>query len=136
MITQANGVEIKNLKQFKSEQLFGASITRLLESGQLPSVGFDHVRIPKGSALQPHVHKVAESFIYVLQGTAIVTLDSKNYLVAVGDTIYIPPGTSHGFSTANEDVILLSVQSPPIYPENSAADIKFKKGHNPLLSKT
>lgn len=126
MISQANIVEIKNLTQFKSETLFGATITRLLKGEYLPDVGFDHVKISKGSALQPHIHEASESFIYILQGTAVMTIDNKNCLVEVGDTIYIPPGTSHGFSTPVEDVILLSVQSPRIYPENSAPDIRFK----------
>lgn len=125
MITQTNRVEIKNRIEFKSETLFGATITRLLDLSKLPHVGFDHVKICKGSSLKPHIHSASESFIYILEGTAVVTLDGKTYPVGVGDTIYIPPGASHGFSTPKEDVVLLSVQSPPIYPEDSAPDIKF-----------
>ncbi|MBD0265636.1 MAG: cupin domain-containing protein [Tolypothrix sp. Co-bin9] len=125
MITQINKVEIKNLREFKGETLFGATITRLLDREKLPHVGFDYVKICKGSSLNPHIHSASESFIYILQGTAVVTLDGKPYLVGVGDTIYIPPSASHGFSTPKEDVVLLSVQSPPIYPEDSAPDIKF-----------
>jgi mannose-6-phosphate isomerase-like protein (cupin superfamily) len=127
MITQANRAFIKNLTQFKSEILFGATITRLLSQEHLPDVGFDHVKISQGSSLQPHIHEACESFIYILEGTAVVTLDGKNYLVGAGDTIYIPHGVSHGFSTPNEDVVLLSVQSPPIYPEDTAPDIKFSR---------
>jgi quercetin dioxygenase-like cupin family protein len=125
MIIQANRVEIKNLSEFKGETLFGATITRLLSREKLPYVGFDYVRIFQGSSLKPHIHEVSESFIYILEGAAVVTLDDKDYMVSAGDTIYIPPDTSHGFSTPNEDVVLLSVQSPPIYPEDSTPDIKF-----------
>ncbi|BAY13599.1 cupin domain-containing protein [Calothrix sp. NIES-2098] len=125
MITQANTASIKNFAQFKSEILFGATITRLLSQQQLPYVGFDHVRIARGSSLQPHIHEASESFIYIIEGSAIVTLEGEDYLVGVGDTIYIPQGISHGFSTPNEDVVLLSVQSPAIYPEDTAPDIKF-----------
>jgi len=125
MITQANRVKIKHLTEFRSEELFGATMTRLLSREQLPTVGFDHVRIAKGAALKPHTHAAAESFIYILEGTAIVTLENKNSRVKAGDTIYIPAGTSHGFSTPDEAVVLLSVQSPPIYPEQSMPDIHF-----------
>jgi quercetin dioxygenase-like cupin family protein len=125
MITQTNRVEIKKLTEFKSEELFGATITRLLSHEKLPTVGFDHVRIAQGSALKPHTHATSESFIYILEGTAIVTLDDKNSRVKAGDTIYIPAGASHGFSTPDEAVVLLSVQSPPIYPEQSMPDIHF-----------
>ncbi|GAB4366011.1 MAG: hypothetical protein Kow00121_03020 [Elainellaceae cyanobacterium] len=118
-------VEIKNLTEFKSEKLFGATITRLLSSEKLLAVGFDHVRIPKRSALKPHIHAAAESFIYILEGTAVVTLDDKEFLVKASDTIYVPAGSSHGFSTLDEAVVLLSVQSPPIYPEQRQPDIHF-----------
>lgn len=127
MITQVNRVEIKNLTEFKSETLFGATITRLLSREKLPSVGCDRVKISQGSSLKPHIHEASESFIYILDGTAVVTLDGKDYPVKVGDTIYIPSGVSHGFSTPTEDVVLLSVQSPPIYPEDSSPDIQFSR---------
>jgi mannose-6-phosphate isomerase-like protein (cupin superfamily) len=125
MISQANAAHIQHLETFKSESLFGATITRLLSRERLPTVGCDHVRIPKGSALAPHIHEASESFIYILAGGAVVTLDGRQFPVRAGDTIYIPPGMSHGFSTPKTAVELLSVQSPPIYPEDSAPDIKF-----------
>jgi len=125
MVIQANGVEIKHLTEFRSEELFGATITRLLSRKKLPTVGFDRVEITKGATLKPHTHADSESFIYILEGTAIVTLDEKNSCVKAGDTIYIPAGASHGFSTPDEAVVLLSVQSPPIYPESSLPDIHF-----------
>ena len=125
MISQANGAQIKNLTEFKSETLFGAVITRLLSRDRFPTLGFDHVRIAQGSSLEPHVHKASGSFLYILEGTAVVTLDGEKYPVGAGDTIYIPAGVSHGFHTTDADVVLLSVQSPPIYPEDQAPDIRF-----------
>src|SRR4030095_2419586 len=125
MISQAQEAQIKHLTEFTSEALFGATITRLLSRERLPMVGFDHVRIPQGASLAPHIHEMSASFIYILAGGAVVTLDGKRYPARVGDTIYIPPGVSHGFSTPETAVALLSVQSPPIYPEDSTPDIKF-----------
>ncbi|MBW4422862.1 MAG: cupin domain-containing protein [Myxacorys californica WJT36-NPBG1] len=125
MITQATRTEIKNLTEFNSETLFGATITRLLSHGKLSTIGFDHVRIAKGSSLKPHIHAASEAFVYILEGTGVVTLENRNYWVRAGDTIYVPAGVSHGFSTPNEDVVLLSVQSPPIYREEKAPDINF-----------
>ena len=125
MTSQAHTAQIKHLTQFPSETLFGATITRLLSRERLPAVGFDHVRIPQGATLEPHIHEAAASFIYILAGAAVVTLDGKPYPARVGDTIYVPAGVSHGFSTPETAVELLSVQSPPIYPEDSAPDITF-----------
>ncbi len=130
----SNKVEIKNITNFKSEELFGATITRLLSAKQLQTVGFDHVKISKGSALEPHTHTSSESFIYIVEGTAVVILDGKHLRVKAGDTIYIPAGISHGFSTPDEAVVLLSVQSPPIYPEQSSPDIHFSHAMLPLAN--
>lgn len=124
-MTQATRIAIKNLTEFRSEELFGATITRLLSREKLPTVGFDHVRIAKGSKLKTHTHAGSETFIYILEGTVIVTLDDNNSRVRAGDTIYIPAGASHGFSTPDEAIALLSVQSPPIYPQESIPDIYF-----------
>jgi mannose-6-phosphate isomerase-like protein (cupin superfamily) len=125
MISQRNGAQIKHLQEFETETLFGAAITRLLSRERLSTVGFDHVRIPQGSALEPHIHQHSASFLYILEGTAVVILDGQQYQARAGDTIYIPPGVSHGFRTPDEAVVLLSVQSPPIYPEDRAPDITF-----------
>ena len=125
MLRQTREARIKPLAAFTSEALFGATITRLLSRDQLPTVGFDHVRIPRGATLAPHIHETSASFIYILAGGALVTLDGKQFPTRAGDTIYIPSGVSHGFSTPETEVELLSVQSPPIYPEESAPDITF-----------
>lgn len=95
----------------------------MLSREQLSTVGFDYVRIVKGSELKPHTHAASETFIYILEGTAIVMLDDKNACIRAGDTIYIPAGVSHGFSTPDEAIALLWVQSLPIYPEQSTPDI-------------
>src|SRR5262245_14243989 len=125
MLSRAREAQIKPLTAFTSEALFGATITRLLSRDQLPMVGFDHVRIPRGAVLAPHIHEASESFIYILAGGAVVALAGKEYPARVGDTIYVPAGVSHGFSTPDTEVELLSVQSPPIYPEDRAPDITF-----------
>jgi len=125
MLSQAREARIKPLVAFPSEALFGATITRLLSRDQLPMVGFDHVRIPRGAVLAPHVHETSASFIYILAGGAVVTLEGREYPARVGDTIYVPAGVSHGFRTPETEVELLSVQSPPIYPEESPPDITF-----------
>lgn len=127
MITQTNRTEIKNIKEFESEELFGSTVTRLLSDEKLPTVGFDYVRIATGSTLAPHIHEASEAFVYILEGMGVVTLEGKDYPVKAGDTVYVPAGASHGFRTLDEAVVLLSVQSPPIYPDQGRPDINFGK---------
>jgi quercetin dioxygenase-like cupin family protein len=126
-VTHKTTNAVKKLTEFKSEKLFGATITRLLSRQQIPSVRFDRVTIAKGFELKPHIHEDSETFIYILEGTAIVTLDDNQSRVSAGDTIYIAAGVSHGFSTRDRTISLLLVQSPPIYSEESQPHIHFNK---------
>ncbi|NJO98657.1 MAG: cupin domain-containing protein [Pleurocapsa sp. CRU_1_2] len=105
----------------------GATMTRLLLRQQIPTVRFDHVTIAKGFELKPHTHADSETFIYILEGTALVTLDDNKSRVSAGNTIYIAAGVSHGFSTPDRAISLLLVQSPPIYSEESQPNIHFNK---------
>jgi quercetin dioxygenase-like cupin family protein len=126
-VTQETTNAVKKLKEFRSEELFGATITRLLSRQQIPTVRFDYVTIAKGFELKPHTHADSETFIYILEGTAIATLDDNKSGVSAGDTIYIAAGVSHGFSTPDQTISLLLVQSPPIYSEESQPNIHFDK---------
>jgi quercetin dioxygenase-like cupin family protein len=127
IMTQETIDAVKKLTEFKSEKLFGATMIRLLSRQQIPTVRFDHVTIAKGFELQPHIHTDSETFIYILEGTAIATLDDHQSRVSAGDTIYIATGVSHGFSTPEQTISLLVVQSPPIYSEESQPNIHFDK---------
>jgi ketosteroid isomerase-like protein/quercetin dioxygenase-like cupin family protein len=128
-MTYKTKTAIKNITEFRSKELFGATITQLLSHEQIPTVGFDYVKIAKESELEPHIHAASETFIYILEGTAIATLDNNNVSVRAGDTLHIPAGVSHGFSTPDEAIVLLSVQSPPIYSQ-STPDIHFDSIHS------
>jgi quercetin dioxygenase-like cupin family protein len=126
-VTQETINAVKKLTEFKSEELFGATITRLLSRQQIPTVRFDRVTIAKGFEVKPHIHEDSETFIYILEGTAIATLDENKSRVSAGDTIYIGAGVSHGFSTRDRAISLLVVQSPPIYSEESQLNIHLNK---------
>jgi quercetin dioxygenase-like cupin family protein len=126
-VTQETTNSVKKLTEFKSEKLLGATMTRLLSRQQIPTVRFDRVTIAQGFEIKPHIHEDSETFIYILEGTAIATLDDNKSRVSAGDTIYIAAGVSHGFSTPERAISLLVVQSPPIYSEESQPHIHFDK---------
>ena len=71
--------------------------------------------------------QIPKPCIYILEGTAIVTLNDNKSGVSAGDTIYITAGISHGFSTPERAIALLLVQSPPIYSEENQPNIHFDK---------
>ena len=120
MVSPENGSQIKPLAAFHAG-VFGADITRLLCRGRLLTVGSIMCGFPKGLPWRltstRRLHLLSTS-----SRARLFTLANTDYPVRPGDTIYIPPGVSHGFRTPDQEVVLLSVQSPPIYPEGGAPD--------------
>ena len=69
------------------------------------------VRLPPGKeSFIPHSHAVEEEFIFVLEGTGVVTLDGETHTVGPGDFIGFPTdGVVHGFrNTGTTDLLYLT----------------------------
>ena len=69
--------------------------------------------------------ELAESFLFIVKGSARVSLDGEFHDVKAGDFIYVPEKVFHGFETIDEACEFYSIQSPPIYPVGEPADIVF-----------
>ena len=73
--------------------------------------------------IEPHertaisYHKVAEEYYYVLSGSGVALLDGVEYPLAVGDFLRLPPGTTHGFVTKGEPLVMLDIHSPGSRPD-------------------
>lgn len=52
-------------------------------------------RLPAGAATTLHLHRQTEELYHILAGRGRMHLDGKQFDVAVGDTVLIPPGTPH-----------------------------------------
>jgi len=117
--------KIKHLDEIPFEDIYGARIIRTLERDELAQVGADYVIIGPGCSLDPHRHEQAESFLFIVKGTARVSLDGEFHDVKAGDFIYVPEKVFHGFETIDDACEFYSIQSPPIYPVGEPADIVF-----------
>ncbi len=51
--------------------------------------------VPVGTELLPHRHIRTEELYHIVSGLGLMTLGSKQFDVKKGDTILIPPSTSH-----------------------------------------
>jgi oxalate decarboxylase/phosphoglucose isomerase-like protein (cupin superfamily) len=61
----------------------------------------------------PHLHRAYDEAIYVLDGTAIFTLDGAEHVCSTGSFIFIPRGCSHGFANPSADPVrILAVATP------------------------
>jgi mannose-6-phosphate isomerase-like protein (cupin superfamily) len=73
-------------------------------------------------------HRVAEEFYFVLRGRGTAVLDGQDHRLEAGDFLRLPPGTTHGFITADEPLEMLNVHAPGCRPDH---DTYFADGAPP-----
>ncbi|WP_405940061.1 cupin domain-containing protein [Streptomyces sp. NBC_00726] len=61
-------------------------------------------------------HALSGELVYVVSGSAAAYIDGTVETVGAGATLYLPPGTSHGFKAYGEPATLLVVHVPSVPP--------------------
>ncbi|WP_456781870.1 cupin domain-containing protein [Bradyrhizobium sp. USDA 3315] len=77
------------------------------------NLGLGTQQLPKGSGIPVHRHLDRDEAFYVLEGSGTVTLNDVCYSCERGGTIFIPKNTWHGFSSPDQELVLLWVMVPP-----------------------
>lgn len=63
--------------------------------------------------VKEHKHEFHSEHVYVLEGTAEMTLNEQYFTIKAGDFIFIPKNTWHYVKvTSNEPLKVLSIQAP------------------------
>lgn len=75
------------------------------------------VRIEAQSRTSVSYHKLAEEYYYVLSGNGTAVLDGIEYELSAGDFLRLPPGTTHGFITRDEALVMLDIHTPGSRPD-------------------
>ncbi|OAI58102.1 hypothetical protein AYO49_05755 [Verrucomicrobiaceae bacterium SCGC AG-212-N21] len=75
------------------------------------------VRIEPHQTTSVSYHKIAEEYYYVLSGSGIAVLNGEKYELKEGDFLRLPPGTTHGFITQDEPLVMLDVHAPGSRPD-------------------
>ncbi|TNF36909.1 MAG: cupin domain-containing protein [Gammaproteobacteria bacterium] len=69
--------------------------------------------IPGHSITLPHKHLVSEEIYYIIQGAGSLSIGGEILAVNAGDSILIPPGTTHNIrNDHDEDLVILCCCSP------------------------
>ena len=70
--------------------------------------------VPAGVSTVLHRHHRSEEIYHITAGKGRMTLGEKTFAVEVGDTVYIPVGTSHKlYNSGTEPLKLLCCCAPP-----------------------
>jgi quercetin dioxygenase-like cupin family protein len=75
------------------------------------------VRIEPRQRTPVSYHRLAEEYYFVLAGTGTAVLNGQPYPLAPGDFLRLPPGTTHGFETADEALEMLDIHTPGSRPD-------------------
>ena len=76
------------------------------------------VRIAPHSTTSVSFHKVAEEIYYVLEGSGAAVLNGARHDLHAGDFLRLPPGTTHGFETGADALVLLDIHTPGSRPDH------------------
>jgi quercetin dioxygenase-like cupin family protein len=61
-------------------------------------------------------HALSGELVYVVSGSAAAYVDGTVKTIEAGTTLYLPPGTAHGFKAYGEPATLLVVHVPSVPP--------------------
>ena len=75
------------------------------------------VRIEPNQTTGVSFHKIAEEFYYVLSGSGTAILNGQSHRLRKGDFLRLPPGTTHGFITGDEALVMLDIHTPGSRPD-------------------
>ncbi len=75
------------------------------------------VRIEPHSTTSVSYHKLAEEIYYVLEGSGVAVLNGERHELTTGDFLRLPPGTTHGFVTQDQPLVMLDIHSPGSRPD-------------------
>lgn len=75
------------------------------------------VRIEPNQTTSVSYHKIAEEFYYVLSGSGTAILNGQAHPLETGDFLRLPPGTTHGFVTGGEALVMLDIHTPGSRPD-------------------
>ena len=96
----------------RGERLGPYVIEALLTEAEEGAGTVYRVRIEPHCRTSVSYHRVAEEYYYVLAGSGTAILNGKEHTLAAGDFLRLPPGTTHGFVTADEALEMLDIHTP------------------------
>lgn len=99
------------------QQLGPYEIESLIAREDEAAVTAYRVSIAARSTTSISYHKLAEEFYYVLSGNGIAILNGEHHELKTGDFLRLPPGTTHGFITHEEPLVMLDLHTPGSRPD-------------------
>lgn len=112
----------------RTQQLGPYRLETLIDPHEEGAGVVHRVFVAPGKRTRVSYHRIAEEYYFVISGRGTAILDGREYRLSPGDFLRLPPGTTHGFVTADEPLDMLDVQVPGCRPDR---DVYFVDGPPP-----
>jgi mannose-6-phosphate isomerase-like protein (cupin superfamily) len=110
----------------RTRQLGPYHVEALLEPAEEGAGTVYRVRIAPGERTSVSYHRRAEEYYFVLAGSGTALLDGREYPLAAGDFLRLPPGTTHGFTAGADGLDMLDVHTPGCRPDRDVYFVDTK----------
>ena len=74
--------------------------------------------VEPGAATALHRHRKTEELYFILEGSGEMTLGTRQFMVSVGDTICIAPGTAHRVRNTGAERLRILCSCTPAYRDD------------------
>lgn len=92
----------------------GIALQLIVSKANTTAISLIQARVDSGHEISTHVHEHETEVVYMLKGTAILTMSDTDYTLISGDCVVIPPRVLHSLHNhGDETVELIAIHSPP-----------------------
>ncbi len=110
-------LHVKENHEASTARLGPYEITTLISVEDEGAATAYRVRIEPHQRTNVSYHRIAEEFYQVLSGRGTAVLDGVEHPLEPGDFLRLPPGTTHGFITGDEALVVLDIHCPGSRPD-------------------
>lgn len=95
----------------------GSEIRELLHPTQhaVKHQSLAEARIPPGTQTLRHYHALTEEIYHVTQGCGRMFLGEESFVIGVGDSVVIAPGTPHHVENDGQEILRILCSCAPAY---------------------
>lgn len=117
MTTPLRLLHVKKSDPVPRAQLGPYQIETLIAEADEGAATVYRIRIGPNQRTSISYHRIAEEFYQVLGGSGVALLDGVEHELEAGDFLRLPPGTTHGFVTREEELVMLDIHCPGSRPD-------------------
>jgi mannose-6-phosphate isomerase-like protein (cupin superfamily) len=92
----------------------GVSVQVLISKAQTEAASLIHARLAPGGEITTHTHTQETELVFVLAGTATMTMGDDTFPLEAGSSLLIPSGMPHSVKNNGQvDFKIIAVHTPP-----------------------